>query len=172
MSVPKRGRPTRYTEGIAAEICERLSKGESLASICRDAHMPAEPRVREWALEDRADKSGAGAGFAARYARARAIGYERLADELIRISDDPCLGADGYVDNAAVQRARLMSDNRKWLLSKMLPKQFGDKVTQEIVGEGGGALITRIELVPVAPRPRAEADVEAAAIPLRALPSR
>jgi len=47
------------------------------------------------------------AGFAARYARARAIGCERLAEELLLISDDPCLGPDGYVDNGAVQRARL-----------------------------------------------------------------
>ena len=71
-----------------------------------------------------------------------------------------------------------MSDNRKWLLSKMLPKQFGDKVTQEIVGEDGGALITRIELVPVDPRPRPEelpaqdGGDEATVTPLRALPSR
>ena len=67
----------------------------------------------------------------------------------------------------------------KWLLSKLLPRQFGDKVTQEIVGDGGSALITRIELVPVAPRPRPE-DLsaggdeagEVTVTPLRALPSR
>ena len=35
-----------------------------------------------------------------------------------------------------------------------MPKQYGDKVTQEIIGEDGSALITRIELVPVDPRPR------------------
>jgi hypothetical protein len=46
------------------------------------------------------------------------------------------------------------------------------------VGEDGGALITRIELIPVDPRPRSEADAEAATLgeasvtPLRALPSR
>jgi len=82
------------------------------------------------------------------------MGYERLAEDLLIIGDDPCLGLDGGVDHAAVQRARLMCDNRKWLLSKMLPKQFGDKVTQEITGEDGGAVISRIELVAVDPRPR------------------
>ena len=79
----KRGRPTVYTEAIASEVCERLAAGESLNAICRDAHMPAENRVREWALDDRADKGGTGAGFAARYTRARSVGLERLADELI-----------------------------------------------------------------------------------------
>ena len=70
-----------------------------------------------------------------------------------------------------------MSDNRKWLLSKMLPKQFGDRVTQEIVGGGDQPLITRIELVPVAPKPRPELPArdggdDATVTPLRALPSR
>ena len=44
----------------------------------------------------------------------------------------------------------------------MLPKKYGDRVTQEIAGEAAAPLITRIELVPVDPRPRPEADAEAA----------
>ena len=148
----RRGRPTVYTPKIADEICDRLAAGESLNEICRDAHMPPESTVREWVDDDRGN-DGNGPGFAASYARARQRGYERLADELIAISDDPCM-FDGKPDNVLVQRARLMSDNRKWLLSKMLPRQFGDKVTQEITGDNGSALITRIELVPVDPRPR------------------
>lgn len=47
-----------------------------------------------------------------------------------------------------------MSDNRKWLLSKMLPRQFGDKVTQEIVGDANRPLVNRIELVPIDPPSR------------------
>lgn len=151
MSVPKKRGRTVYTEAIAAEICERLAAGESLFSICRDAHMPAENRVREWALEDRADKSGTGAGFAARYARARSMGYERLAEEAIRIADEPCL-FNGVPDNALVQKQKLQVDARKWFLSKLLPKQFGDKITQELVGSSNQPLLTRIELVAVPPR--------------------
>ena len=71
----KRGRPSAYTEELAAEICSRLASGESLKSICRDAHMPDDHRVREWARDDRA-------GFSPRNA-----GYERWADELVEISD-------------------------------------------------------------------------------------
>ena len=175
MSVPKRGpgRPTLYTPAIADEICDRLAAGESLRSICSDPHMPSDSIVQLWAGEE----SEARPEFVGRYARARQRGYERLADELIAISDDPCL-FDGKPDNVLVQRARLMSDNRKWLLSKMLPRQFGDKVTQEITGDNGGALITRIELVPVDPPrrleelPAPEGGDEVTVTPLRALPSR
>ena len=61
----------------------------------------------------------------------------------------------GEPNNALVQQARLACDNRKWLLSKLLPHQYGDKVTQEIVGDADRPLVTRIELVPVEPVVRA-----------------
>jgi hypothetical protein len=83
------------------------------------------------------------------------MGYERLAEKAIRIADEPCL-FNGVPDNPLVQKQRLQVDARKWFLSKLLPKQFGDKVTQELVGNDGGSLITRIELVPVDPIPRPE----------------
>jgi hypothetical protein len=143
------GQPTKYTEAIADEICERLSQGETLSEICRDAHMPTEAKVRLWAINDRADLSGLGAGFRARYAQARELGYERMAEEIIEISDDNYTGNDGLVDNGAVQQARLRSDNRKWLLAKMMPKRFGDRVTTEITGDASAPLLTRIELVAV-----------------------
>lgn len=142
------GRPDTgpvYTDEIAEEICDRLATGEGLRSICRDPHMPTEMAVRKW-VEVRAD-------FGSRYAHARELGFDSIAEEIIEISDGPILH-NGDPDNALVQHARLKSDNRKWLLSKMMPKRYGDKVTTEVTGEDGGALITRIELVPVAARPR------------------
>lgn len=147
-----RGGLTKYTEEIADEICDRLAAGESLASICNDAHMPNETKVRIWAMNDQADKQGTGAGFRARFNAAREMGYERMADEVIAIGDADYRMPDGLVDNAAVQQARLRSDNRKWMLSKMLPKRFGDRVTAEVVGDANAPLLTRIELVAVPPR--------------------
>ncbi len=38
------------------------------------------------------------------------------------------------------QRARLQFDARRWMLSKMLPKVYGDKLVQEHTGEGGGPI--------------------------------
>jgi len=91
-------------------------------------------------------------GFAVRYARARERGYQRLADELLELADADCTGPDGKPDNALVQQRRLQVDTRKWLLSKLLPKQYGDRVTAEVVGDANVPLLTRIELVAVPPR--------------------
>ena len=41
-------------------------------------------------------------------------------------------------------------DTRKWFLSKMIPHRFGDRV--EVIGNADAPLITKIELVAVAPR--------------------
>jgi hypothetical protein len=82
--------------------------------------------------------------------RAREIGYLRLADELLDISDDATndymIRKNGDDDEEVVNhdhiaRSRLRVDTRKWLLSKMLPKVFGDKITQEVTGKDGTALI-------------------------------
>ena len=78
--------------------------------------MPTESAVRVWAREK--------ADFGAQYACARELGYEVMGDDIVAIADE---GQD-------VNRDRLRVDSRKWLLSKMLPKTYGDKVEQTIVG--------------------------------------
>jgi hypothetical protein len=158
-----KGRPSTYVEEIGNEICARLAEGESLAAICTDPHLPQQSTIKMWVHDP--PKAALAHSFPDRYARARSMGYEVLADQILTIGDAP-IYHNGEPDNALVQHARLMSENRKWLLSKLLPKQFGDKVTQEITGEDGGALITRIELVPIAPRYRQiEHDEEAGGKP-------
>jgi hypothetical protein len=168
MSASKRGRPTVYNQKIADRICGMLAEGEQLDVICSDPGMPPASTVRRWACEGREP-------FSSSYARARSIGYERLVSELLSITDADCTGPDGRADNALVQKQRLQVDTRRWLLSKLLPRQFGDRV--EITGQDGSQPIVRIELVPVDPRPRLEADEAASGgaaspIPLRAITSR
>lgn len=152
---PKRGRPSAYTPELAAEICARLADGQTLREICRSDHMPSEASVRTWALQDRE-------GFSSQYADARQKGYQRMADELLEIADD---GTNDWVerrrqdgstevifDNEHYQRSRLRVDTRKWLLSKALPKVYGEKVTQEISGPEGGAIpLALVELRAVKP---------------------
>lgn len=134
----KRGRPSKYTDAIAEEICRRLADGESLTAICKDDGMPAESRVREWVIDNRE-------GFAAEYARAREVQAEHLFDEILAISDD---GRRDYtededgnpvVDHDHINRAKLRVDARKWYLSKVLPKKYGEK--QQV--EQSGAIVVR-----------------------------
>jgi hypothetical protein len=108
----KRGRPPAYSPEIATEICERMAMGESLRSICRSEGMPAEVTVRSWAIEDRE-------GFSSQYARASQIRMDCLADEILEIADN---------ESGDPARDRLRLDIRKWLMSKIAPKRFGDKV--------------------------------------------
>jgi hypothetical protein len=93
--------------------------------------MPAESTVRAWALDPQHPVS-------ARYARAREIGAWTLADEILEISDavdddwtekETKSGEKVMVVNREViDRARLRIQTRQWLLGKMLPRSFGDKV--------------------------------------------
>jgi hypothetical protein len=118
-----RARPV-YTPELAHEICRRLTEGETLKVICKGKGMPAASTVRLWVLDNLE-------GFADLYARARLVGYHTMADELVEISDRKA------VDAAAVNRDRLRVDTRKWLLSKALPKIYGDKLTAEVTGKDG-----------------------------------
>ena len=122
-----------YSQEIADIICARLADGESLNAICKDDGFPAESTVRGWALDDIE-------GFAAKYARAREIGYERLADEILKIADTPEKGtkivskATGIeiTEGDMIEHRRLQVDARKWMLAKMLPKKYGERIQQDI----------------------------------------
>ena len=131
-----------HTEALAREICERLAEGLSLREVCRQEGMPSESTVRQWALDDYE-------GFSAQYTRAREIGYHALADELLEIADDGTNdwmernGQDGesgdlVLNGEHVQRSRLRLDTRKWMLSKVLPKIYGDKQHTVLTGKDEG----------------------------------
>ena len=119
------GRPSGFTPKIGDEICALLAKGESLRAICRRASMPARITVAGWLQKNEE--------FAAQYARARDIGLDELADECFAIVDNK---------RGDPQRDRLRWDARRWHLSKMAPKRYGDKLTTEHVGKDGGPIVT------------------------------
>ena len=134
-----RGRPSLYTQELADRICAGLMDGKTLRAVCRQEGMPDEKAVRNWAGNPEHP-------FAPQYAQAREIGYQVMADELLEISDDS--KCDVIVDEEGnerpnteiVARSRLRVDTRKWLLSKALPKVYGDRVENRIVGPDGGAV--------------------------------
>ena len=133
------GRPTGYTADIAQGICARLADGETLREICRSEEMPARSTVHLWLL--------AHSEFSDQYARAREIQADAWADELVEIADNGSndwmernrQDDQGYqVNGEHIQRSRLRADTRKWLMSKVAAKKYGDKVQQEISGPDGG----------------------------------
>ncbi len=162
LSKKVRAAPIRYSQALAERICERLAGGESLNSICKSKGMPKESAVRFWVVDDYM-------GFAASYTRARQVGYERLAEEILQISNTPVHGikkvskpitfrnSDGDVvptgevleevtEGDMIEHRKLQVDTRKWILAKMLPKVYGDKQQVELTGKvdiAGGLLAAR-----------------------------
>jgi hypothetical protein len=105
-----------YTREVAEQIITGLADAKTLRSICRQPGIPSHQTVLRWADQDLD-------GFAERYRKAREQGYLAMADEVLDLADD------SGTEPGEVQKARLRFDARRWLLSKALPKLFGDKLT-------------------------------------------
>ena len=118
------GRDTVYEQEVADRICELLADGKTLNSICKtNPDFPKPRTIRRWAMDPEHP-------FSPQYARAREVGYQSMSDEFIDIGDRV------REDAAAVAKARLRADSRKWLLSKALPKIYGDKLELDTPVEG------------------------------------
>lgn len=143
---PTRLRPTLpdspYRQDIAEFILPLLAEGKPLQRACRmataaigtvDAH-----QFMRWVYDDQ--------DLARVYSQARDIGYRLLADELLDIADqsedDTFVDEHGMtrINSEVVQRSRLRVDTRKWILAKMLPRLYGDKLLTEHTGAGGGPI--------------------------------
>lgn len=137
------GRPCEYTPEIAIAVCLRIAEGESLRKVCSDENMPAKATILRWI--------GRFPEFRDQYAKAKVDGAEALAEELFEIADDGSNdwmeqldkegNAIGYrLNGEHVQRSKLRIDTRKWYLSKIMPKKYGDKIQQEHTGPDGGPI--------------------------------
>lgn len=132
-----------YTPELATEICKRLAEGESLREICRDPHIPHRETVTKWATADVQ-------GFAVRYAEARDSYLDLMADETLAIADTPQLGEKTkstalgveVMEGDMIEHRRLRVDTRKWYLSKLAPKRYGDRLAHELSGPDGKPIET------------------------------
>lgn len=140
------GRASSFTQETADEICERIAGGESLRTICLDDHLPDDSTVLRWLGKPEHEN------FRDQYAHAREIATDAMAEDILDIADD---GTNDYVsgkDGAEVlnaehiQRSKLRVDTRKWLMARLRPKKYGDRVTQEITGKDGAPLAATINV--------------------------
>ena len=133
---------SQWNEDTRQYILEKMSAGNSLRSICEDESLPSEVLVRKWARNE--------PEFGTQYALAREMCMEALADELLFIADDcskdKTILEDGreVVDHEAINRSRLRVDTRKWIMSKIAHKKYGDKLTTESTGPNGGPILVTI----------------------------
>lgn len=123
-------RPTKFKQETADEICAELAVGRSLRDICRKSG-PDISTVMRWLA--------AHEPFREQYARAKTAGADALAEEILDIADD---GSNDWMERhdkdgenigwqfngEAARRSQIRIDARKWLLSKLAPKKYGDKL--------------------------------------------
>jgi hypothetical protein len=133
----KPGSPERAK--LADAVLANMETGMSCFKACQHAGVPM-PTFMLWVSQD--------SELADRYAQARENFVERIAQEVMELSDvDVGETPDGRKDWAAVQKHKLQVDTRKWLLSKLAPKKYGEKI--EISGDKESPLVHRIERVVV-----------------------
>lgn len=126
--IEKQGRS--FSMELFEEICARVAEGESVSKICMEADMPSRFAFYSW-LKTKPE-------CVEMYNNALHLREELLFDETKDIVDDP----DAGYDKVSVAHATLRFNARRWILSRMNPKRYGDKLSQEITGGDGKPLQT------------------------------
>lgn len=130
----KLGRPSSYTQELADKLCEKLAQGKSLRTICEreEGHeqFPSIVTIFAWMRKHE--------DFLKQYTRAKEESTDALADEIMDIADNSTNDwmeiekSKGrfvpLVDREHVERSKLRIESRKWIMAKMKPKKYGDKL--------------------------------------------
>jgi len=118
-------------------ILSEIEEGSSLRYILKRENMPSRYTFFEW-LKDDEEKAN-------QYARSCETRAESIFEDILDIADDSSNDftltdiGDGIqvekFNSEHVQRSRLRVDARKWMLGKMQPKKYGDKMDFTTNGE-------------------------------------
>lgn len=122
-------RPKDFTDDIFDTICDRMANGQGLRKICEDPEMPSRQTFLRWMEKD--------TGRQTKYTAAREALMDWYGEEILTIAWDSSkdtIPAEGNkparCDNEWVQRSRLKVDTLKFLMSKLHPKRYGDKLPE------------------------------------------
>ncbi len=138
------GRPNEYTQETADRVCEMIANGYSLRKVCAEENMPVASTVFKWMRENE--------DFSKHYAKACAERTEAQNEEMLELGDEAislAQSVDVKASGAVVNAVRLKSDNLKWVMSKMKPKKFGDKL--DLTSDGKALptpLLAHIDAIP------------------------
>lgn len=112
------------------EVIERLltgiADGQTLRALCREDGMPNWRTVYDWIEAD--------AELAARFERAREIGFDAIAEDILTNVDNVVAIGEH------IQRSKLQVETRLKLLAKWHPKKYGDKQTVDVGNKDGETL--------------------------------
>ncbi len=142
---PLRQASLKYDRPVVIErVLEGMEQYKlSATKACAAAGVPL-TTLENWIRED--------SELATRYARARENWIDNMAQEIQDIADAPVsYTSQGSVDTGDVQNRKLQIDTRKWLLSKIASKKYGDKVEVDHTGTVKIDAITRKVVDPALP---------------------
>lgn len=129
-------RPTDYTPELSDYICFELAQGKSLRTVCLSDNVPSGVTIFTW-LKKYPE-------FLKQYELAKQEAADAMAEDVLFISDTPVMGEirttkpDGTVEvkqDEMLGHRRLQIDTRKWLMAKMKPKKYGDKIDHTTNGK-------------------------------------
>lgn len=108
---------------IFDDICDLIINGKSLRTALKNLNSINAVTFFEWLRENELK--------AKQYARATIERSDMLLEDILDIADEtPALTNTKFgtaIDNADVQNRKLRVDARRWALSKLNPKKYGDK---------------------------------------------
>lgn len=132
------------------EIHAWIESGKTLRAYCRQDGKPSYGTVYDWLEEDAAENS--------RFAHARDLGEDQIAQECLEIADNTQVGEiitikpDGSQEVKTadmIEHRKLRIETRLKLLAKWNPRKYGERIQAEHTGPDGGA----IQIVSTIPRP-------------------
>jgi hypothetical protein len=120
------------------KVLSLVAQGYSVAKATKEDGTCSEATFYNWLNDDEDGKK------LERYTRAREDRAEHHFEEMLEIADD---GSNDFmtredgrevVDQEHIQRSRLRIETRKWMLGKMSPSKYGDKLD---VQHGGNVIV-------------------------------
>lgn len=130
---PRKG--GKYCKAVANRIITAIENGASLRSASEAEGLTA-PAVRKWMKRF--------PEFGTQYTQACEIKYHGYSDEMddaLNEADNAAL--DPECGTARLTAIRLRIDTRKWQLSKMLPKIYGDRTQMIVEGANPADLLPK-----------------------------
>src|ERR1035437_8338550 len=121
---------SEYTQEVATSFCELISNGMSMRSACQEPGIPAPKTIFQW-LRDHPE-------FNKQYELAAQERAESMREDIIDIADD---GRNDYMERRlrngtlkdvlngeAIQRSKLRGETRQWMMARMKPRKYGDRL--------------------------------------------
>jgi hypothetical protein len=135
----------KWTDELEDAICAAIAvTPKGLEEVCEENGFPNARSIYRHLVSSEQ--------FSQKYARGREHQLQLLADQLVPLADKDRIcqkrtikadGSEEVVILDQVERTKLQIETRKWLLGKLAPKKYGDKLQQQITGEDGGPLVIK-----------------------------